>query len=315
MPPRLSTASTIPNPPPPSIVFDGNSYFLASTFYGGISPVGLYTPPKGTPLKDIAVKYFNTSIPTLPTVARDAFAVWNEVREPLLRAGFPDYFACNPDHQVTEYAHGVDVGTLADYNDGLHISEIRSLLLSVIPHIGAMMESGVVHADIKPANIIVDVKALRTSSDWKTKIIDPDTMRRTGFTSNRLFGTPYFMPPEVARGGNNRTTDVFSLAMTAINLLSSPRYVDSLDNQSLYGVARKNPKATLIARAFDYVFVANARAQMESALVPLAADCRHELKQVLDFIFRGGDPDPDARPRSGLELSQILTTKPNRIEI
>ena len=315
MPPRLSTASAIPNPPPSSIDFEGHNYSLSSTFHGGLSPVGLYTPPKGTPLKDIAVKYFNTTVPSLPTVARDAFAVWNEVREPLLRAGFPDYYVCNPDHQVTEYAHGVDAGTLADCNDGLHISEIRGLLLSVISHIGAMMENRVVHADIKPANIIVDIKALRTASDWKIKLIDPDTMRRSGFTSDRLFGTPYFMPPEVVRGGYDRTTDSFSLAMTAINLLSSPRYVHSLDNKTMYGVSRKNPKATLIARAFNYVFVANARTQMEKALVPLAADCRHELKQVLDFIFLCGDPDPDARPRSEIEMTQILNTKPNRIEI
>ncbi len=315
MPPRLSTPSAISNPPPSSIVFDGNDYSLASTFHGGFSPVGLYTPPKGTPLRDIAVKYFNTTVPTLPTIARDAFAVWNEVRGPLLRAGFPDYFACNPDHQVTEFAHGVDVGTLADYNDGLYIKEIRSLLLSVIPHIGAMMENGVVHADIKPANIIVDVKALRTSSDWKTKIIDPDTMRRTGFMTDRLFGTPYFMPPEVVRGGYHRATDAFSLAMTAVNLLSSPRYVHSLDNKIMYGVAKKNPKATLIARSFNFVFVANARTQTESALAALTADCRHELKQVLDFIFLCGDPNPDVRPRSEIEMTQILTTKPNRIEI
>lgn len=230
MPPRLSTSANS-NQPHPSIDFEGHNYSLSSTFHGGISPVGLYTPPKGTPLKDIAVKFFNTTVPTLPTIARDAFAVWNEVREPLLRAGFPDYLACNPNHQITEFAHGVDVGTLADCNDGLYISEIRGLLLSAIPQIGAMMESRVVHADIKPANIIIDVKALRTAADWKTKIIDPDTMRRSGFTSDRLFGTPYFMPPEVVRGGYNKTTDTFSLAMTAVNLLSSPRYVHSLDKK------------------------------------------------------------------------------------
>lgn len=83
----------------------------------------------------------------------------------------------------------------------------------------------------------------------------------------------------------------------------------------MYGVSRKNPKATLIARAFGYVFHANARTHMESTLIPLDTDCRHELKQVLDFIFLCGDSDPDARPRSTVEMTQILTTKPNLIEI
>lgn len=319
MPPRLSTASTIPNPLPSSVVFDGNDYSLASTFHGGLSPVGHYTPPKGTHLKDIAVKYFNTTVPVLPANARDAFAVWNEVREPLLRAGFPDYFACNPDHQITEYAHGVDAETLAetlaDRNDGLHISEIRRLLLSIIPHIGAMMESNVVHGDVKPANIVTDAAALRTASDLKTKLIDPDTMRRSYFKNDKPFATSYFVPPEVIHGGYNRATDTFSLAMTAMHLLSNPRYEDSLDHKTMYGISSKNPNEIFIARAFNSVFLPNARTYMETALIPLAVDCRHELQQVLDFIFLCGDPNPDARPRSEIEMAQILNTKPNRIEI
>ncbi|MCX6733439.1 MAG: hypothetical protein NTX63_01355 [Candidatus Peregrinibacteria bacterium] len=302
------------NPPPSSIEFDGVDYTLTETFDGGASPVGRYAPPPGVASKHIAVKYFNPSLPTLPSVARDAHDVWREVREPLLRAGFPDYFECHPTHQVVEFAHGIDAGTLSDYRDDFPIPEIRNLLLGVIPQVDAMMKNGVVHGDIKPANLVVDLRRLRTT-EWPTTLIDPDTMRRRDFTTESLFGTPFYMPPEVARGSYHKTTDAFSLAMTAIDLLSGKRYGEKLGNKALYGIRTNAPRAIILMRSFNCVFKPNARKIMSSTLIPKAADCRTELHQLLDFIFRCGDSDPDARPQSGSEMIQILTTKPNRIEI
>lgn len=300
--------------PPSSIEFDGVDYTLTETFDGGASPVGRYTPPPGVNSGHIAVKYFNPSLPTLPSVARDAHDVWREVREPLLRAGFPNYFECHPTHQVVEFAHGIDASTLSDYRDDFPIPEIRQLLLGVIPQVDAMMKNGVVHGDIKPANLVVDLRRLR-ATEWPTTLIDPDTMRRRDFTTESLFGTPYFMPPEVARGSYHKTTDAFSLAMTAMDLLSGKRYGEKIGNKALYAVRTNLPKAIILARSFDFVFRPNARELMSSTLIPKAADCRTELHQLLDFIFRCGNPDPDARPRSGKEMTQILTTKPNLIEI
>ncbi len=300
--------------PPDSVVFGGSHYTLAETFSGGASSVGRYTPPPEINSGHIAVKYFNPSIPSLPLVARDAHDVWREVREPLLRAGFPDYFECHPTHQIVEYAHGIDASTLSNYRDGFSITEIRNLLLDVIPHVDAMMQNRVVHGDIKPANIVVDLRRTRAEK-CPTALIDPDTMRRCDFTTERLFGTPYYMPPEVARGSYHKTTDSFSLAMSALDLLSDERYGKKIDKNALHGVRSNFPKAIILARAFDHVFTPNARDHMTATLVPKAVDCRTELHQLLDFIFRCGDPDPDARPQSGEEMVQILTTEPNRIEI
>jgi|GEM_PF-6028610 len=316
MPPTLSplTSQEDDYGIPPCITFRGVQYTHIETFTNGISPVGRFSPPSEADSKPIAVKYFNPSLPNLPLTAQDAYAVWSEFRDPLLRAGFPDYFECNSTHQIVEYIHGIDVKTLSDYRNDLAIPEIRNMVLSIIPQVGAMMDAKIVHGDLKPANIVIRTGSSLTPQCSST-LIDPDTMRRDGFRAQVLVGTPFYMAPELTRGTYLKTSDAFSLAMTAINLLSCKRYDKDIHEKALVAVDTNKPLAIMRARAYDRVFTPNAREFMDHTLVPKAANCRAELHQLLDFIFRCGHPDPSARPQSGEEMTQILTTKPNRIEI
>ncbi len=315
MPPSLHrpTAKMLP-PPPPSIHFKKVDYRLNRTYTNGLSPVGHYVPPVEDASNHIAVKYFNhRASPTLPGMAENAFKIWKNVRSQLLAVGFPDYHAWNPRYQITEHVSGEDLEDVCGQKCDLLITEIRHLLLSIIPHVGAMIDAGVVHGDIKAGNIIVNEGHL-PAPNWSVRIIDLDSMRHAGHDSDDVFGTPYFMAPEVARGTYAATSDVFSLSMLALDLLCSERYPETLGEPILYGASQKNQKALFVARSFGYVFYPDARKYLEKMLIPRAENCRPELRQILDFIFLCGSIDPAARPQTGQEMTEVLTGSTGRSE-
>ncbi|MEC4814678.1 MAG: YARHG domain-containing protein [Scytonema sp. PMC 1069.18] len=134
------------------------------------------------------------------------------------------YFQLNEQfYLVQEYIEG-DTLTAKIKQQGLFSeSAIRELLISLLPVIEYVHSKRIVHRDIKPENIILRHR------DGKPVLIDFGAVRETmgtainsqgSLTSSIVIGTPGYMPSEQAMGRPVYVSDLYSLGMTAIYLLT-----------------------------------------------------------------------------------------------
>jgi serine/threonine-protein kinase len=100
---------------------------------------------------------------------------------------------------------------------------VKDLLLKTLPILEYIQEKGIIHRDIKPDNIIW------RNSDDKPVLIDFGAVKETmgavvtesgSSTSSIVVGTPGFMPSEQSVGRPVFATDIYSLGLTAIYLLT-----------------------------------------------------------------------------------------------
>jgi hypothetical protein len=91
--------------------------------------------------------------------------------------------------------------------------EAASMVRQLASALGALHAHGVLHMDLKPANIIV-------GDDGRVRLIDLGIADLIGNTPDIIRGTPRYAAPEV-RAGNapTRATDVYGLALVARELL------------------------------------------------------------------------------------------------
>jgi serine/threonine-protein kinase len=113
---------------------------------------------------------------------------------------------------------------------------IQELLINLLPVLEYVHSQQIVHRDIKPDNIIV------RHGDGKPILIDFGAVRESmgtvlnsqgNPTSSIVIGTPGFMPSEQAAGRPVYSSDLYSLGMTAIYLLTGkqPQQLET-DSQS-----------------------------------------------------------------------------------
>jgi serine/threonine-protein kinase len=110
--------------------------------------------------------------------------------------------------------------TLAHYLGrvgALRLEEARHLLGQICDGVAAAHAAGVVHRDLKPGNVLLDVEK-------RVKVIDFGLAKATflaGMTATGLIiGTPEYMAPEQVRGlPCDARTDVYSLGALAYHML------------------------------------------------------------------------------------------------
>jgi hypothetical protein len=102
----------------------------------------------------------------------------------------------------------------------LPVAETRRVLLEVAEALGYAHGHGVVHRDVKPANILLE------RSTGRALVTDFGIAQRTdrpaGADAGRIVGTVHFMSPEQARGETvDARSDLYSLGVTAFYVLTA----------------------------------------------------------------------------------------------
>jgi serine/threonine protein kinase, bacterial len=133
------------------------------------------------------------------------------------------YFSENGQfYLIQEYIEGQTLNTKVSTQGVMSENAVRDILISLLPVLDYVHGRGIVHRDIKPDNIII------RHSDSKPVLIDFGAVKETigtvvspsGNTRSIVIGTPGFMPSEQSVGRPMFASDIYSLGMTAIYLLT-----------------------------------------------------------------------------------------------
>jgi serine/threonine protein kinase, bacterial len=150
----------------------------------------------------------------------------------------PELYAYFPEngqfYLVQEWIHGQTLTQIVADKGLLNETTVREILLPLLSVLNYVHSKGIIHRDIKPDNIIL------RSSDDKPILIDFGAVKETirsvvgiaGYpTQSLVMGTPGYMPSEQAVGRPVYATDIYSLGLTAIYLLTGKHPQELETNQ------------------------------------------------------------------------------------
>ena len=167
---------------------------------------------------------------------------------------------------VMELVPGRTLGELIrEAPDGMPPDDVRSVVAQAALALAAAHDSGVVHRDVKPANIIVTPQGQVKLTDFGiARLGDGSGHTATG----EVLGTPHYISPEQARGEPaTPASDLYALGIVAHEMLTGTRPFD-----------QGMPVATAIAQVHDAPpplpasVPADLRAVVESSLAKAPAD-------------------------------------------
>lgn len=156
------------------------------------------------------------------------------------------YYGCYMDGPrvwiVMEYAQGGSVRTLmkAFPNGTLEEKYIVIITREVLAGLSYLHKSGVIHRDIKAANVLITATGKVMICDFGVSALLPTTSSKR----NTLVGTPYWMAPEVAQSVPNYDTkaDIWSLGIMIYEMVKgSPPHSNMLAAQVLQLLPKAKP--------------------------------------------------------------------------
>jgi serine/threonine-protein kinase PknK len=153
--------------------------------------------------------------------------------------------------------------------------EVLDVGVHVADALAAAHEAGILHRDVKPANVLLDENGSPKLGDFGIARLAEGTNTATG----TLVGTIPFTPPEVLSGHRpGPTADVWALGATLHTLLAGT---------SPFGGHRDEPPAATIARV------------LRSEAPPLGPEVPAALRELIAASLR---PEPRDRPETATEV-------------
>jgi serine/threonine protein kinase, bacterial len=133
---------------------------------------------------------------------------------------------------VEEWVEGETLTQKVQQQGSLSEATVRSLLMNLLPAIAYVHNQQLIHRDIKPDNIVL------RRTDFRPMLIDFGAVKETMTTAinsqghsthSIVVGTPGYMPSEQMTGRPVFASDLYSLGLTAIYLLTGkqPHELDS----------------------------------------------------------------------------------------
>jgi serine/threonine-protein kinase len=159
----------------------------------------------------------------------------------------------------------------------LDTDRVRDLMLQTADALGAVHAQGLVHRDVKPANLLVTPEGVVKITDFGiARAADGVALTRTG----QLIGTPQYLSPEQALGkGATGASDLYALGIITQEMLTGRKPFDS-------GSA-----------------VATALAQVNDPPPPLPDWVPSDLRRIVDQSLA---KDPTDRPASAAAVAAAL---------
>jgi serine/threonine protein kinase len=166
--------------------------------------------------RNVAVKVLSASLATTGAARsrflREARAAAAVVHEHVVGV-FAVSEAAGMPFLVMEYVSGRSLQDRLDRDGPLSVTEVLRIGMQTASGLAAAHAQGLVHRDVKPANILLEngVERVRLTDFGLARAVADAGMSHSGVVA----GTPYYMAPEQARGETtDHRADLFSLGST-----------------------------------------------------------------------------------------------------
>jgi formylglycine-generating enzyme required for sulfatase activity len=239
---------------------------------------------------------FNTHNPKIRQTALDLFYEEAKHLETLGKhEQIPELFAYfdveGQPYLVQQFIDGQDLQQELVTAGAFNQHQISELLLSLLPVLDFLHHQSppVIHRDIKPANII------RRRSDGGLVLVDFGAAKQATQTmlakTGTVIGSPEYIAPEQVRGKPDFASDIYSLGVTCIFLLTQVSPFDLFDLSQDAWAWRDylvdNPVDEKLGKVLDQMIVNALPQRYPSATAVLAAlaDSRtNTLNRVRDYL-------------------------------
>ena len=138
---------------------------------------------------------------------------------------------------IMEYIEGISLEKIIGREVKLPYERVINIVISIAEALDYAHQRGIVHKDIKPANIIIT----RTGT---VKIVDFGIAGLIEFKEEDIKGTPSYMSPEQIKMEEiDNRTDIFSLGIIFYQLLSGKNpFLGTNISQTIYNIINKEPE-------------------------------------------------------------------------
>ena len=132
-----------------------------------------------------------------------------------------------------EYVEGSDLSDIMERQDPLPLPAKLDIIVDTLHALEYAHSRGVVHRDVKPANIRVSVAGHAKLMDFGIARLEKSDLTRSGM----VIGTPDYMAPEQVTGGTiTPATDIFAVGVVLYEFLANRR---TFDGETLHAVLYK----------------------------------------------------------------------------
>jgi len=206
---------------------------------------------------------------------------------------------------VMEFVNGPTLKALFDENQRFALSDICRIVGSVLEALQFSHDRGVVHRDVKPANIMFTSDNQVKITDFGIARLEDSEMTQAGM----VIGTPAYMSPEQFLGEKiDLRTDIYSTGVVLYHILTGERPYEgnlaTIMHKVLYGTPLLPSKvSTMVTTALDTV-VTRAMARNREDRYNSAAEFNAALQAVLVPVaprperIAGGAARPPGKQRA-----------------
>ena len=118
---------------------------------------------------------------------------------------------------VMELVNGKTLGQHLQQEIGYEVREVGEIIRQILDGLGHAHAAGVIHRDVKPANILINNDGRIKVSDFGIARIESSQLTQVG----DVLGTPHYMAPEQFMGSDvSLQSDLYSVGVIAYELLT-----------------------------------------------------------------------------------------------
>lgn len=208
---------------------------------------------------------------------------------------------------IQQYIDGQNLAQELEETGSFDQLKIRELLLDLLPVLQFIHEGRVIHRDIKPNNII------RSRQDGTLFLVDLGAAKSATETAlvrtGTVIGSAEFTAPEQARGKATFASDLYSLGVTCIHLLTQVSPFDLYDTGEGHWVWRDFVKQSVgesLGKVLDkliepatrrrYQSATEAIQDLQSLSSPLQEDGGSRILSTWPQVVSEGDRTPIEQP-------------------
>ncbi|MCU0480864.1 MAG: protein kinase [Anaerolineae bacterium] len=195
-----------------------------------------------------------------------------------------------PTHYIVmELVDGSDLKNMIRARGALPLDKVLKFGIEICAGLGFAHRAGIVHADVKPQNVLLTKNEIVKITDFGIAQAWSDTQPQQ--RESVVWGSPHYFAPEQAQGEKpSAASDVYSIGIVIFEMLTGRLPFTGTNQQELALAHIKSP-------------------------VPLASEINPNVpKDLAEIVRKVMDKEPNNRYRTADQLGQILIAYKERMD-